>query len=330
MKPPTALLALLALLALALLAPPARAHGTRSVTVDLTEVSPGRAVVHVRASTPGDRVDVHVAEPCTTAPAGEDDDGGGDAGTFRVECPGALAGQTISVGGLGPIVSEAILVAALHDGTRVSRVLTAEEPSLRLPERQSGPALAAAYVRLGVVHIATGYDHLLFLLSLVLLLRRWRSVLWAETAFTVSHSLSFSATALGLVHVSSAAAEACIALSLLLVALDVGKTKELPGAREGAGLAFVFGLVHGLGFAGGLSEIGLPDHDVSVALLGFAAGIEIGQVAFLAVALGVFAWIASRPRLAFAPRAGATLIGAVSAYWLIERLTVCFAASARV
>jgi len=118
------------------------------------------------------------------------------------------------------------------------------------------------------------------------------------------------------------------ALSLVLVALDLGRARDLPSAREGAGLAFVFGLVHGLGFAGGLSEIGLPDHDVSVALLGFAAGIEIGQVAFLAVVLVAFAWVASRPRLGWTVRAGATLIGGVSAYWLIERVIACFAAPA--
>jgi hydrogenase/urease accessory protein HupE len=320
------LLALAALLAIALGAPAARAHGTRSVSIDLTEVSPGQAVVHTRASTPGDHVDVRFAEPCTTGPAAEDGDG---PDALRVSCPGSLAGQTISVEGLGPIVSEAILVASLHDGSRVSRVLTADAPSLRLPAAQSGAALAAAYVRLGIVHIFTGYDHLLFLLSLVLLLRRVRSVLWAETAFTVSHTLSFSGTALGLIHVSSAAAEACIALSLVLCALDVGRTATLPSARQGAGLAFVFGLVHGLGFAGGLSEIGLPDHDVSIALVGFAGGIEIGQVAFLAVVLLAFAAVAARPRLAFVPRAAATLIGGVASYWLVERLVVCFA-SARV
>jgi hydrogenase/urease accessory protein HupE len=317
-------LSIAALLLLSLLAPSARAHGTRSVSVEVTEVSPGSAVVHVRAQTPGDKVTVRFGEPCTSGPAGVGD----DDGALRVECPGSIAGKDISVAGLGPIVSEAILVVSLHDGTSVSRVLTADEASLRLPVSQSGAALARAYVKLGIVHIFTGYDHLLFLLSLVLLLKKVRSVLWAETAFTVSHSLSFSATALGLIHVSSAAAEACIALSLVLVALDVGRTEEVPSARRGAGLAFVFGLVHGLGFAGGLSEIGLPDHDVSLALLGFAAGIEAGQVAFLAAALLAFAWIASRPRLGWTMRAGATLIGSVSAYWLIERIVACFAARA--
>ncbi len=207
-------------------------------------------------------------------------------------------------------------------------MLTAADEPLVCAARRTRPgaALAGSYVKPGVAHILTGYDHLLFLLSLVLLLRRPRAVLLAETAFTVSHSLSFTATALGLVHVSAPAAEAAIALSLVLVALDIGKRAHAAlGARKGAAMAFVFGLVHGLGFAGGLSEIGLPDAHVSSALAGFAAGVELGQVAFLAVALGLL-HLASRrlaaPRLEIGARWGSVVIGGVASYWLVERTLV--------
>src|SRR5580692_4304964 len=104
----------LALLSLTLLAPAARAHGTRSVSVEVSEVSPGNAVVHVRAQTPGDRVTVRFEAPCTSGPAAEDD---GGEGALRVECPGSIAGKQVSVAGLGPILSEAILVVSLRDGT---------------------------------------------------------------------------------------------------------------------------------------------------------------------------------------------------------------------
>jgi hypothetical protein len=124
----------------------------------------------------------------------------------------------------------------------------------------------------------------------------------AETAFTLSHTLSFSASALGWVRVSAPAAEACIAVSLVLVALDAGRaardaSRRAPGddAWKTAGLAFAFGLVHGLGFAGGLTEIGLPSSAVPAALIGFAAGVEIGQVAFLAIALAVLAVLERAP-----------------------------------
>jgi hypothetical protein len=291
--------------------------------------------------------------PCVATPADEAD---GEAGPVTmVACPGSLSGSRITVEGLGPILSEAILVVSLHGGARVSRVLTAEAPAFVLPAAQTGAALAAGYVRLGVVHILTGYDHLLFLLALVLLLRRPRAVLLAETAFTVSHSLSFSATALGLVRVSAPAAEAAIALSLVLVALDIdrgpdfttearrhGEEKSkspclrasvVSSAQKGAAMAFVFGLVHGLGFAGGLAEIGLPDHDASLALVGFAGGVEIGQVAFLAATLlGLHLAAPLLGRIGARLRRGlphvspaALLIGGVASYWLIDRTLVCLA-----
>ena len=314
-----------AMLALVLAPGTARAHGTRVVSVDVTEVAPGRAVVHLRATLPEDaaRVRAVFAAPCTSAPADDD----GDA-VMAVTCPGSIAGSRVTVEGLGPVLSEAILVVSLHDGQHLSHVINEGDPSFTLPAAQSGLAVARSYVRLGVVHILTGYDHLLFLLSLVLLLRRPRAVLAAETAFTVSHSISFSATALGLIHVSAPAAEAAIALSLVLVALDIGKEGRGASAREGAAMAFAFGLVHGLGFAGGLSEIGLPDSHVSLALVGFGAGVEIGQVAFLAVALVAFHVAARRltlPRLEAAVRWGSVLVGGVASYWLIERTLACLA-----
>jgi hypothetical protein len=122
------------------------------------------------------------------------------------------------------------------------------------------------------------------------------------------------------VHVSPAAAEACIAVSLVLVALDVGQPRPEP-TRRTAGLAFAFGLVHGLGFAGGLAEIGLPSEAVPAALAGFAAGVEVGQVAFLALVLGALALIARRPRLdAAAVRLGGYGVGGIGCFWLFERL----------
>ncbi len=325
-----ALVSLALFLAALLAARAAGAHGTRSVTIFVTEIAPGKAVVHVRASAPdGPVARVAFDAPCTAAPGDED---GSDVTV--VDCAGSLAGRRVAVEGLGPILSEAFLVVALRDGQRLSRVLCADDPSAVLPAEQRGLEVARGYVRLGVAHILTGYDHLLFLLSLVLLLRRPRAVMLAESAFTVSHSLSFSATALGLVRVSAPAAEAAIALSLVLVALDVGRPDADRSARRGAAMAFVFGLVHGLGFAGGLSEIGLPDHHVSLALLGFAGGVEIGQVAFLAAALAALHLASRLPR----PRRRgerlsdawyepplSLLIGGVASYWLVERTLVCLA-----
>jgi hypothetical protein len=229
------LLAFLAALLALVCAAPAFAHGTATFSVDVTEIALGKALVRARSSNPDAPVPRVTFEAPCSATAADDD---GDA--LVVTCPDTLASRSLHVEGLGPLVSEAVVVVSLRDGRRLSRVLTSDDPSFTVPEAQDRAGIAAGYVRLGVAHILTGYDHLLFLLALVLLLRRWRAVLLAETAFTVSHSLSFSATALGLVHVSAPAAEAAIALSLVLVALDIGRTQE--AASKGAMMAFVFGL----------------------------------------------------------------------------------------
>jgi hypothetical protein len=275
----------------------------RTAYVEISELSPGQATVFVRASVPEPSLAVRVAG-CTVE---------GSA----LRCDGSLAGRAITVDGLGPILSEAVADVVLADGTRRSHLIRADAPTWEI---DSG-SVALQYVQLGVRHIATGADHLLFLLLLVLVLKRPRAVILAETAFTLSHSLSFTATALGWIHVSAPAAEACIALSLVLVALDVDKPMT---ALAGAATALVFGFVHGLGFAGGLREIGLPDHDVAQALLGFGAGVELGQVAFLAVVLFAVHWLSHArvwPRLALTTGYAA---GSVASFWLIQRLWVCF------
>jgi hydrogenase/urease accessory protein HupE len=247
---------------------------------------------------------------------------------YRARCPRGLAGAAIGVEGLGPVVSEAVVRVALAGGDSVSRVLTREAPRFEI--QTGGGALVAAkqYARLGILHILTGADHLLFLLCLVLLVRDLRAILWTETAFTIAHSVSFSATALGLIRVSAPAAEACIALSLVLMASEVLSKhvkEKRRRARGTAAMAFVFGLVHGLGFAGGLAEIGVPERDAATALVSFGVGVEIGQVAFLAVLWGVFSWARKRGPEAVLLRVPAYGVGIAGAAWLFQRLWVCFA-----
>jgi len=288
------------------------------------EVSRTRALVRWTTTMPNASIGAELPEGCTTVPVDEDAEPGGQR-TWSLDCPGGVAGRVFGVRGLGPVVTEATLFVTFHDGRTASHLLTQASPSWELPAAQSRLGVAAGYVRLGVIHIASGADHLLFLVLLVLLLRSVRAVLLAETAFTLSHSLSFAATSLGWVRVAAAPAEACIALSLVLLALDVKEEPER-NARRGALAAFVFGLVHGLGFAGGLREMGLPDAHAALALLGFGVGVEVGQVAFLAVVLASTALLA---RVRFFPRlvtGSATAIGTVATAWFIERLVVSLSA----
>lgn len=323
------ILVVIAALAIALLFPGiARAHGTRSATVHVLEAAPGHVVVRVRTLDPDDVVTAGFDPPCaedgSVAGAPEDRSALGIVAKVRgFACDGPLEGRAVVIQGLNPIVSEAIVAATFADGRSMSAVVHASEPRAELPAAPSFVSVAKQYVRLGVEHIASGADHLLFLALLVLALRAPKKVLLAETAFTISHSLSFSATALGLVRVSSAAAEACIAVSLVLVALDIGRRKAPPSARDGALMALLFGLVHGLGFAGGLREIGIPETQVGAALVGFAAGVEIGQLAFLAVVLGAVAWLSKRRWFAAWESRAAVLAGGLSLYWFVDRALVC-------
>jgi hypothetical protein len=312
-----------AVLAFLALAPrTAAAHGMRSAYIEITETAPGRARVAIRGNVPVTGIALTAEAPCSVAISP-------DTGTELV-CPDRLADAAVTVTGMGPIVSEAVLFVSFVDGTSTTACVTPGAPSWRIPGADTdGLTVAGRYLRLGIEHIATGTDHLLFLLALVLCLRTLRAVMLAETAFTLSHTLSFSASSLGWVHVSATAAEACIAVSLVLVALDVGRAaRDAPAGaardardRKTAGLAFAFGLVHGLGFAGGLAEIGLPATAVPVALAGFAGGVEIGQVAFLAIAVALLGLAGRIPRLSRAAiQIGAYAVGGIGWFWLLERL----------
>jgi hypothetical protein len=311
-------IALVAALLAFVLAPRADAHGLRTGYLELIEVEPGRATVHLRLSVADASLRVRTDPGCTLTEAG--DGVSVFERTWMLSCPATLEGHVLGVDGLGVVVSDVVEWASYADGTTASTLLKADAPEVAMHAKTPAWSVARRYAGLGVLHILTGYDHLLFLVLLVLYVGGVRRVLLAETAFTLSHSLSFSATVLGWVHVSASAAEACIALSLVLLAADVRADRPRPPGWRGAGMALVFGLVHGLGFAGGLREIGLPEQAVPAALVSFGAGVEVGQVAFLAVVLCVV-HMASRARhYASARQVAVYAIGALSAYWLLARV----------
>lgn len=303
-------------------AAPAHAHGMRTAYLELTEHEAGVVLATWKVTVPDDAVAPQFPSECTVqadAAAGST-----NIRSYVLHCPGGLAGHALAVRGLGPVLSEAVVRVLRPDGQVLSRVLTSTTESWLVPGQQSWLAVARQYTALGVWHILTGADHLLFLLALVLYVRRPAAVFLTETAFTVSHSVSFSATALGLIHCSARAAEACIALSLILVALDAADRPHDDAEWRGPAIALVFGLVHGLGFAGGLSEIGLPDHAVATALVGFGLGVEIGQVAFLVAVmllLAAAARVVPRQRIALA---GSYVVGVTGSFWLFQRLWLCF------
>jgi hydrogenase/urease accessory protein HupE len=234
-------------------------------------------------------------------------------------------GATIRIEGLENTITDALVSASFLTGQEVQAVLKADNPSLTVALKGTGKLAVPAYLGLGVEHILTGYDHLSFVLGLLLLIRgRWR-LLKTITAFTVAHSITLATAALGNIHPSAPVIESLVALSIVFVAIELvhdWQGKAVLTARFPWLIAFTFGLLHGFAFAGSLADIGLPPHNIPAALLLFNCGVEIGQLLFVSAALAVI-WVLHRipwqglPRLRWAtPYA----IGALASYWMFERL----------
>ena len=214
----------------------------------------------------------------------------------------------------------------LLQGGSHQAILRPSSTSFEIPARESKVEIAGSYWRLGVFHILEGVDHLLFLFALFVIVAGFGRLIKTVTAFTVAHSITLALAALGIVHVPPAPTEAVIALSILFLAAEIirqrsgqtGLTERYPWS-----IAFIFGLIHGLGFAGALSQIGLPEHEVPLALLMFNVGVETGQVLFL-VAVAVL--IAGLLRLPLPKFQGSWRlipygVGSVAAFWTIERVS---------
>ncbi|MEZ4265457.1 MAG: HupE/UreJ family protein [Myxococcota bacterium] len=214
--------------------------------------------------------------------------------------PTGLIAQRVGVHDLAASGSDAIVHITLPGGRTVQALLHASAPSLEVPAQQSPWAVAADYLALGAHHLALGLDHLAFILGLLLLVRGRRRLLGAVTAFTVGHSLTLALATLGLVRLPPPLVELGIAASIIALALEAVTSARTgrpgPIARHPAALCAAFGLLHGLGFAGALSETGLPDGAIPLALFAFNLGIEIGQLAFISVIAALWSLAPNRPR----------------------------------
>jgi hydrogenase/urease accessory protein HupE len=246
---------------------------------------------------------------------------------------GGLAGQAVSIEGLSATSTDVLVRIESVEGAIQTERLSPTKTSFVVQAVPGSGEVAATYLRLGVEHILFGFDHLLFVLALVILVRDWRRVAVTVTAFTIAHSITLAAATLGFVNVPGPPVEATIALSIMLVSVEIlnaRRGKPSLTARLPWLVAFSFGLLHGFGFAGALAEVGLPQHAIPVALLFFNLGVEIGQLAFVAAILtagGLFhTAMALRLRPPLFQRAvnrldvvAAYAIGTVAAFWLIER-----------
>ena len=240
-----------------------------------------------------------------------------------------LNGATITVEGLVKIPADVVVRVKLADGTEHSAILRSVNNSFTVPEQVTRWELAVSYWKMGTIHILEGLDHLLFLLTLLLIVNGIWPLLKTVTAFTLAHSLTLALATLDLVRIPSVPTEAVISLSIVLLAVEVvhkNDGKLTSSERFPWMVAFGFGLVHGLGFAGALSEIGVPQNEVPLALLMFNLGVETGQVMFV---LAVSLLLAGLHRLhghtvLTLTRATPYAIGGIAAYWTIDRLVTTF------
>ncbi|MGH8767037.1 MAG: HupE/UreJ family protein [Burkholderiales bacterium] len=246
---------------------------------------------------------------------------------WSVKRAGGLGGGAIRIAGLNATLTNALVRLERLDGAVQIARLTPASPSFVVGTSPDKLQVAVTYVRLGIEHILGGYDHMLFVFALILIVRGGKKLVWTVTAFTLAHSITLALATLGMVQVPGPPVEATIALSILLLATEIVRLERGQGsltARWPWVVAFAFGLLHGFGFAGALSEIGLPHGEIPLALAAFNVGVELGQLAFIA---GVFAVRSLARRIELpalvgrvAKPAASYAIGTLAAFWFFERL----------
>jgi hydrogenase/urease accessory protein HupE len=322
--------ALLMVLLLLFQSAPAAAHEIRPAYLDMRETTPDVFAIVWKVPALGDRrlsLYARLPDECTanTEPA-TSFDGGAYIERWTAACDGGVKGRDITIDGLRSTMTDALVHITYRNGTTEILRVKPDVPTVIVAGAQTGLEVAATYFRLGVDHILSGFDHLLFVLALMLLIHNPWTLAKTITAFTLAHSITLAVAALGYFSLPQKPVEATIALSIAFVASELTKIK--PGERRLSEsypwmVAFGFGLLHGFGFAGALKEIGLPQVDVPLALLTFNLGVEAGQMLFVAAVLISFRSITVLVTVPIGPArlTAAYLIGTMAAGWLITRLT---------
>lgn len=240
-----------------------------------------------------------------------------------------LEGSVIRFAGLEQTITDVFIRTYRLDGTSMTMVASPTKPYAQLRGERSWHVTAGEYIGLGFHHILSGFDHLLFVLGLLLIVNRWRLLIKTITAFTVAHSMTLALAALGFAEVPRPPLEAAIALSILFLGPEIVRTwrgETSLTIRYPWVVAFLFGLLHGFAFASGMSLAGMPKAEIPMALLFFNVGVEIGQLVFVSTAL-TLVWLSRRLRLSW-PRwievLPGYLVGSLGAYWTIQRTVMMF------
>ena len=304
------------------------AHAFAPSLLELRELESGR--VAVRWKQPAKRqtgTNLVPVLPSGCTPVGEPrsyPEGTGVVAEWEVQCPEGLVGHAVEIKGLGSARASVVVRLVLEGDRSIRRVLNASDNQFIIPEREGVLEVLLSYAELGVEHILSGFDHLLFVLGLVLLVGRGKMLLWTVTAFTVGHSVTLALAILEWIVVPQALIEIAIAFSIYVLAIEIVRKqhgKATTVTRAPWIVAGLFGLLHGLGFAGALAEVGLPAHEIPAALFSFNVGIEVGQLLFVAVVLLGWSALQTLPirwpeKSIYVPTYA---IGALAVFWVFER-----------
>jgi hydrogenase/urease accessory protein HupE len=305
------------------------AHELRPGFLEIRQTGAETYDVRFKVPAKGDmRLGLYVRMPpaCTdAAPVRTERAGNAMLDQFLARCPGGLAGREVTIDGLSGTFTDVVVRVELADGAVQAARLTPDQPSFAVAAAPTWVGTARTYFLLGVEHILLGVDHLLFVLALLLLVREPWMLVKVITAFTVAHSITLAAAALGWAQVPQAPVEAVIALSIMFVAAETLRQKRHESdLASKAPWIIAFGLLHGLGFGGALKEIGLPQSDVPLALLTFNLGVEAGQLLFVfaVIALKALADRLLAIKLPLARTMTSYGIGSLAAVWFVQRFAL--------
>ena len=249
-------------------------------------------------------------------------EGTGVVSSWRLQCSGGLLGQSIAVSGLSENKASVLFSLETSDGYFYQTLLNSEQASFTVSEEPGAGVVAREYIGLGAEHIWSGPDHLLFVFGLLLLVGWGKRLVWTITAFTVGHSITLSLVTLGYFKFPVALVEFAIAVSIFVLAVELARPDQGGMFRRYPWwLAGGFGLLHGMGFAGALAEVGLPQAELPLALLSFNVGIELGQLAFIFALVALWevskTWLQHRQRELLP--VSVYVLGSLSAMWCIQR-----------
>lgn len=310
-----------------MLSPSLHAHEVRPAYLQITQFSADKYRIVWKQPTMGElalRLVPHLSNGwLERRPADQYASAGFLISTWNIDSKEPLESSTVSVEGLEHTITDVLVRITLVDGHKVDAILRPEQPHLKISAERGESVAVPVFLVRGIEHILLGVDHLLFVLGLLLIVRNRWMLLKAVSAFTVAHSITLAAAMLTKVSLAPRLVESLIALSILFLAAEVLRAQRGAASlttRYPWAVAFFFGLFHGMGFAAGLAEMGFAKDDLLAALLLFNVGVEIGQVAFIALVLGIGHLLSARAivRPALLVRVPAYVVGIAGAYWTFQ------------